>query len=126
MALNHNKKINRNLLKTVEDSYKSGMEHYHSFDNNFDKSMPEINEMIENEFIKRLWEDFYFYPESGFVSYIALPYEKHGAIKGFLTNIIQVTFKSSDKETQAIIEEINAVYKDFCNYKKGNYNRGMF
>ena len=115
IVLKYNNSINQKLLKAVDESYKLGPRRY-----NIDPALleyhPDIKKQLENTYESASWQDYYFYPDKGILSYIDLPYENNAPIKGFITNVIKVTAKSSDKEIQVLINKINNVYKGFSQY----------
>ena len=116
-ALKYNNSINQKLLQAVDESYKRGPSRY-----NINPALlelhPDIKKQWEKTYDSASWQDYYFYPDKGILSYVDLPYEKHAPIKGFITNVIKVTAKSSDKEIQAYINKINALYNGFSGYLK--------
>ena len=116
-ALKYNQNINQKLLKAVDERYNLGPRKY-NIDPVLLELYPDIKEQLKKNYESASWQDYYFYPDKGILSYIDLPYTKNAPIKGFITNVIKVTAKSNDKETQSLITKINDIYKGFCDYLK--------
>ena len=55
--------------------------------------------------------DLYFYPNTGFVAFTSAHFARTDPIKGFITNVIHITAKSSDPELQFLINELNDTYE---------------
>lgn len=114
-ALKYNQSVNQKLLKAVEESYNLGPRRY-DIDPAILEFYPDIKKQLENTYDSAAWQDYYFYHDKGILSYIDLPYTKNAPIKGFITNVIKVSAKSSDKEMQVLINKINNIYKGFSKY----------
>ena len=98
-AIEHNKKVQRKLQKLVDKSKVSCKELYSATPNN--------NYYDEAYFRREAWREYYFYPENGFIAY----YSKNTT--GFITNVINVTVSSTDKEVQFLIDELKKTYNTF-------------
>lgn len=60
---------------------------------------------------EKLGENTIFYPENGFIAYYMPFYSKNST--GFITNVINVTVSSTDKEVQFLIDELKKTYNTF-------------
>ena len=102
-AIEHNKKVQRKLQKLVDKSKVSCKELYSATPNN--------NYYDEAYFRREAWREHYFYPENGFIAYYMPFYSKNTT--GFITNVINVTVSSTDKEVQFLIDELKKTYNTF-------------
>ena len=102
-AIEHNKKVQRKLQKLVDKSKVSCKELYSATPNN--------NYYDEAYFRREAWREYYFYPENGFIAYYMPFYSKNTT--GFITNVINVTVSSTDKEVQFLIDELKKTYNTF-------------
>lgn len=102
-AIDHNKKVQRKLQKLVDKSKASCKELYSATPNN--------NYYDEAYFRREAWRECYFYPENGFIAYYMPFYSKNTT--GFITNVINVTVSSPDKEVQFLIDELKEIYNTF-------------
>ena len=102
-AIEHNKKVQRKLQKLVDKSKVSCKELYSATPNN--------NYYDEAYFRREAWREYYFYPENGFIAYYIPFYSKNTT--GFITNVINVTVSSTDKEVQFLIDELKKTYNTF-------------
>lgn len=115
-ATTYNKTVLAKLMNEFESSIKSSKEYYNQL------KCPEVynDELIRTEALR----NYYFYSKTGFVAFTTPRFAKKDAVKGFITNIIHVTAKSSDPEIQFLIDELNETYDSFMIYlnKKGGAN----
>lgn len=104
-AIVYNQKVQKRLQQYVEESVKSCEE----------LLMDSVNHGIYNDdYCKHeSWRDYYVYPETGFVAFMAPMFIKRNPARGFITNIIHVTAKSANPETQFLIDELNETYNTF-------------
>lgn len=102
-AIEHNKKVQRKLQKLVDKSKASCKELHSASQNN--------NYYNEVYFRKEAWREYHFYPENGFIAYYMPFYSKNAT--GFITNVINVTVSSPDKEVQFLINELKKTYNTF-------------
>ncbi len=99
-AIEHNKKVQRELQKLVDKSTASCKEHY--------SATPKHNYY---NFHRETWREYYFYRENGFIAYCMPFYSKNAT--GFITNVINVTVASTNKEVQSLIDELKKTYDTF-------------
>ena len=95
--------MQRKLQKLVDKSKASCKEPYSATPNN--------NYYDEAYFRREAWREYYFYPENGFIAYYMPFYSKNST--GFITNVINVTVSSTDKEVQFLIDELKKTYNTF-------------
>ena len=101
-AIEHNKRVQKKLQDLVDESKASCKEFYSAVPNNY---------YDESYFHQEAWSEYYFYPENGFIAYRMPYYFKNGT--GFITNVINVTVSSTDKEVQFLIDELKKTYNTF-------------
>ena len=104
-AIAYNKKVQKRLQQSVDESIKSCEEFFVDADNH--------SIYNDNYYKHAAWRDYCVYPETGFVAYMSPIFIKRTPAKGFITNIIHVTAKSADSETQFLIDELNETYNTF-------------
>ena len=102
-AIEHNKKVQRELQKLVDKSNASCKEHY--------SATPNHNYYNEAYFHRETWREYYFYPENGFIAYCMPFYSKNAT--GFITNVINVTVTSTNTEMKSLIGELKKTYDTF-------------
>jgi hypothetical protein len=79
------------------------------------------NSGIDEDIIKReSLRYYYFYPNTGFVSYSAPIMSKKDSHIFLTTNVIRITAKSSDPELQFLIDELNSTYQYFVDLLEEN------
>ena len=106
-ATKWNKQILSQLKETIDDSVAACKDYYVPL------NCPDIyNEAFLRAEARGL-RDYYFYPNTGFVAFTNARFSKKAAIRGFITNIVHVTVKSSDPELQFLIDELNESYDVF-------------
>ena len=101
-AIEHNKKIQKKLQELVDKSKASCKE--------FESVVPD-NYHNESYFHQEAWNKYYFYPENGFIAYHMPFYLKNTT--GFITNVINVTVSSTNREVQFLIDELKKTYNTF-------------
>lgn len=114
-AISHNEKVNNMLQESIKKNIDSWVNDYQ----NLRGINPIEIEDIKASYTTETWGDYYFYPENGFMSFFDKRPEKK-LTKSFITNVIHVDAKSSDIETQELIDKLNALYKKFEDYLKIN------
>lgn len=102
-AIEHNKRVQKKLQKLVDKSKASCKELYSAAPNN--------SYYNESYFHREAWREYYFYPENGFIAYYMPFYSKNTT--GFITNVINVTVSSTDKEVQFLIDKLKKTYNTF-------------
>lgn len=104
-AIAYNQKVQKRLQQYVDESMKSCKELLINSVN---------HSMYNDDYCKHeSWRDYYVYPETGFVAFMAPMFIKRNPARGFITNIIHVTAKSANPETQFLIDELNETYNTF-------------
>ena len=104
-ATKWNKQILSQLKEAIDDSVKACQDYYAPL------NCPDI---YNEAFLRaEALRDYYFYPNTGFVAFTSARFSKKAAIRGFITNIVHVTVKSSDPELQFLIDELNESYDVF-------------
>ena len=98
-AIEHNKRVQKKLQELVDESKASCKEFYNAAPDNYHD---------EPYFHRKAWSEYYFYPENGFIAYHMPRYFKNGT--GFITNVINVTVSSTNKEVQFLIDELKKTY----------------
>ena len=93
-----------NLLnKAIDESTKSCNAYYERL---------KLPNTYTKQFIKaEATRDLYLYPDIDFVAFTYPLLIGTEAIKGFITNVVHVTAKSSDSEVQFLINELNYTYE---------------
>ena len=104
-AIDHNKKVQKNLKKLVDKSEASCKE--------LNSGVPNSSYYDDAYFRREAWRDYYFYADTGFVVYYMPFYAKNTT--GFITNVINVTASSKDAEVQFLIDELKKTYNYFIN-----------
>lgn len=126
MIAQKNKKVSRFLEKTIEHN-KSVLKKLSTFINESTEAYKNYHDNLYkdtrfpvpyNENI--LWDYYSFYPETGFVSFRNVIFAKNSPVRGFITNVIQVSKTSPDPEIQILIDELNETYNTFIEYQKRN------
>ena len=112
-AVGHNEKVNNMLQESIKKNIDSWINDYQ----NLRGINPIEIEDIKACYTTETWGDYYFYPENGFMSFFDKRPEKKST-KSFITNVIHVDAKSSDIETQELIDKLNTLYKKFEDYLK--------
>ena len=108
-AIDHNKRVQRQLLKLVNRS-KASCKELNAASN------PNI---YDDAYFKRdAWRDYYFYPETDFAAYYMPFYAKDAT--GFITNVINVTASSKDTEVQFLIDDLKRTYNTFIKQYETN------
>lgn len=102
-AIDYNKKIQKNLLTLVNKSKAYCKELYNQ--------TPTANYYKDKDFNREVWRDYYFYSDTGFISYYMPFYCKDAT--GFITNIINVTASSKNSEVQFLIDDLKKTYNTF-------------
>ena len=64
---------------------------------------------------KEIWNQYYFYRDTGFFSYHTPPILKNN-VKSFIANVIHITETSNDSEVKYLIDELNETYDIFVRY----------
>ena len=93
------------LQKAVSKSIKTRKDYYDSL------NYPDIYN--EDRIRAEALQDYYFYANTGFVSFTNARFSKKDIVAGFITNVIRTTAKSSDEEIQFLIEKLNKTYENF-------------
>lgn len=104
---------NKGLKKQLEDNVKSNAKAYIETLDWYNKSTDEAKKQIEDTYTADTWGDYYFYPKTGFVIFFDRPLKKGQDIKGLVSNAAHVNAKSSNKETQRLIDALNKSYNEF-------------
>ena len=102
-SIEHNKRVQKKLQKLVDKSKASCKEFYNAASDKYYYD--------ESYFRREAWREYYFYPKNGFISYHMPFYSKNTT--GFITNVINVTVSSTDKEVQFLIDELKKTYNTF-------------
>lgn len=102
-AIEHNKKVQKNLQKLVDKSKANCKELYNG--------APNESYYDDAYFRREAWREYYFYPDTGFIAYYMPFYSKNTT--GFITNVINVTASSNDSEVQFLIDELRKNYNTF-------------
>ena len=111
-----NKAIRRKTLMN-EEEYVKYLEKVKNEDDKIDDSEPNLEPYL-SAYKNKIWEHYMLYPKYGFVRYWyynRIPNECFYRLK---SNIINVTAKSDNPETQALIDELNETYNYFLNCNK--------
>lgn len=104
-AIAYNQKVKKRLQQYVDESMKSCKELLMN---------SAKHGIYDDDYCKHeSWRDYYVYPETGFVAFMVPMFIKRNLARGFITNIIHVTAKSSNPETQFLIDELNETYNTF-------------
>ena len=104
-ATKWNKQVLSKLEEAIDDSVTSCIDYYDP--SNWPDTYNEA--FIRAEALR----DYLFYPNTGFVAFTNARFAKKAPIRGFITNIVHVTVKSSDSELQLLIDELNESYDVF-------------
>ena len=104
-AIKRNKEVLEKLQKAVSKSIKTRKDYYDSL------NYPDIYN--EDRIRAEALQDYYFYANTGFVSFTNARFSKKDIVAGFITNVIRTTAKSSDVEIQFLIEDLNETYENF-------------
>lgn len=104
-AIDHNKKVQKNLKKLVDISKLSCKE--------LNSGLPNSNYYDDAYFRREAWREYYFYADTGFVAYYMPFYAKNTT--GFITNVINVAASSKNAEVQFLIDELKKTYNYFIN-----------
>lgn len=109
-ATGRNKDVFHTLQSAIDECIKTCKDYYEPL------ARPEFyNEsLIKTEALQY----FYFYPNTGFVTFTSARLSKDDVMKGFITNIVHMTAKSSDPEIQFLIDELNESYESIRNISK--------
>lgn len=102
-AIEHNKKVQKDLQKLVNKSKANCKELY--------SGTPNASYYDDAYFRHEAWREYYFYPDTGFIAYYMPLYSKN--TMGFITNVINVTASSNDSEVQFLIDELKKTYNVF-------------
>ncbi len=101
-ATKWNKQILSQLKEAIDDSVAACKDYYAPL------NCPDI---YNEAFLRaEALRDYYFYPNTGFVAFTNARFSKKAAVRGFITNIVHVTVKSSDPELQFLIDELDESY----------------
>ena len=101
-AIHRNKQIQNKLEKLV-DTAKTNIKH--AYDDVYSDEIAE----------KEIWNQYYFYRDTGFFSYHTPPILKNN-VKSFIANVIHITETSNDSEVKYLIDELNETYDIFVRY----------
>lgn len=101
-SIAHNKNVQEKIQKLVDESIARCKGFFGAADNYY------YNETF---FRREAWREYYFYPETGFITYHMPFYSKNTT--GFVTNVINVTVSSRDTEVQFLIDELKKTYNTF-------------
>ena len=121
-TIEHNKKLKKQLVDNVTSSTNA----YIDTLDWYKKATAESKKQIEEEYTIDTWRDYYFYPKTGFIIFRDRPMKKGESIKGLVSNAAHVKAKSTNKETQRLIDELNNSYDEFkeCLKLKEGKNNG--
>ena len=108
-TIEHNKKLKKQLVDNVTSSTKA----YIDTLDWYKQATVESKKQIEEEYTIDTWRDYYFYPKTGFIIFRNRPMKKGESIKGLVSNVAHVKAKSTNKETQRLIDELNNSYDEF-------------
>ncbi len=111
-TIEHNKSVLKKLSTCINESTEVYKDYYDNFYKDTRFPVPH-NENI-------VWDYYSFYPETGFVSFRNVIFDKNSPVRGFITNVIQVSKTSPDPEIQILIDELNETYNTFIEYQKRN------
>ena len=102
-AARYNQDVLDKLNKAIAECIETGSRYYESLN---------CPELYDESFIKsEALSGFYFYPNTGFLSFTSARFSKNAADKGFITNIVRITARSSDPELQFLIDKLNETYE---------------
>ena len=102
-TIKHNKGVLNLLNKAIDESTKSCNTYYERL---------KLSNTYTKQFIKaEATRDLYLYPDIDFVAFTYPRLIGTEAIKGFITNVVHITAKSSDSEVQFLINELNYTYE---------------
>lgn len=104
-AIDHNKKVQKELKKLVDKSKISCME--------LNSNLTNSGYYDDAYFRRESWREYHFYADTGFVAYYMPFYAKNTT--GFITNVINVTASSKNTEVQFLIDELRKTYNYFIN-----------
>ena len=104
-VLRWNREIFNKLKSDIDENMETCRESYQH--NSYDE--PYINTLLR----ARALYYYFFYPETGILSYTNPRIERKSSGKGFITNVIHVSASSSDPVIQSLIDELNETY-DYC------------
>lgn len=108
-AIDHNKKVQKDLKKLVDKSKASC--------NELNSGLTNSSYYDDEYFRREAWREYHFYSNTGFVAYYMPFYAKNTT--GFITNVINVTVSSKDTEVQFLIDELRKTYNYFIDqYEK--------
>ena len=96
MATEWNRQVLSKLQEAIDEDTTACKEYYNYLG-------VRSEEHIRSEALR----EYYYYPNTGFVAYTCARFERKAPVKGFITNIIRTTAKSSDPELQILIDELN-------------------
>ena len=104
----YNKSVNKQLTDYLDISIRNSKEYFEQFEN---------PDYYTDDFIRtNALYYYYFYPDTGFVSYTTINHPKGEKCLNLVANIIRVTAKSSSIEIQDLIDELNETYTTFEKY----------
>ena len=102
-TIKHNKGVLNLLNKAIDESTKSCNAYYERL---------KLSNTYTKQFIKaEATRDLYLYPDIDFVAFTYPRLIGTEVIKGFITNVVHITAKSSDSEVQFLINELNYTYE---------------
>ena len=107
-AITHNKIVKKKVQSFTDRNASGCRERF--------GGLPDSETYVDALIKKETWANYNFYPATGLVSYYSTLFLPD--IRGFVTNAIHVTTKSSDPTIQALISKLNDSYAAFSNYLK--------